>query len=69
MNAACFLVLLVKKFRKLSLILHLLSSTKVRQFFGSNRNSKDISLENKEKNMCLAAVKFTMKGIAACLGF
>jgi hypothetical protein len=58
----------------------LLSSTKVRQFFGSkffyekrsaagNRDSKDICLENNEKHMCLAAVKIKMKGIDACLGF
>jgi hypothetical protein len=69
-----------KKFCELSSILCLLSSTKVRQFFGSkfieekrsaagDRNSKDISLENKEKNMCLAAIKITMKWIAVCLGF
>jgi hypothetical protein len=58
----------------------LLSSTEVRQFFGSkffdekrsaagDRDSKDICLENIEKHMCLAAVKIKMKGIAACLGF
>jgi hypothetical protein len=69
-----------KKFSGLSLILCLLSLIKVRQFFGgkffeekrsaaADRNSKGISLENKEKNMCLAAVKTTMKGIAVCLGF
>jgi hypothetical protein len=56
----------------------LLSSTKVRQFFGSkifdkkgsaagDRNFKGISLENKGRGMYWAADKITMKGFSACL--